>query len=313
MHFASRMVVPGWLQVVIGVSLLAVLFLVFDPPASVAVLRSMNPAWLLLTAVLIGGVTMLGAMNLYLFLILSPRAPSFAEFLPIYWTAWAVGLVVPGQVGDMASVTALLHRRGHSWQAVLARSLLDKLISFIVMILVAAFALLPFVQGLSWQGEWLVSLVAGALLAAVFVYLLTQMKTARQSRWADRVSGIFSELTATLKKAPGYVLLNVLLTLLKTFMIGMAYWAIFRAMGVVEIDILSTVPLVAASALVAYIPVSFNGLGTVEAAGLMLFASLGIAAPVILAAYLALRLLVLALAWLPAGVWILSGRREAAD
>ncbi|OGI42056.1 MAG: hypothetical protein A2150_00150 [Candidatus Muproteobacteria bacterium RBG_16_64_11] len=262
---------------------------------------------------LIGGVTMLGAINLYLFLRLSSRAPRFSEFLPIYWTAWAIGLVVPGQVGDMASVTALLHRRGHSWQAVLARSLLDKLISFIVMILVAVFALLPFVRGLSWQREWLIALMVVVPLTALFVYLLTQIKAARLSRWADKVSGIFSELTAILKKAPGYVLLNVLLTLLKTFMMGAAYWAIFRAIGVVEIDILSTVPLVAASALVAYIPVSFNGLGTVEAMGLMLFASLGIAAPVVLAAYLALRLLVLALAWLPAGVWILSGRREAAE
>ncbi len=273
----------------------------------------MNPSWLLLTSVLIGGVTILGALNLYLFLRLSPRAPRFAELLPIYWTAWAVGLVVPGQVGDMASVTAMLHRRGHSWQAVLARSLLDKLISFLVMIMVAAFAVLPFVQGLSWQREWLIALTAGALLAAVFVYLLTRMKTAMPFSWVDRIPGIFTELTAVLKKAPGYVLLNVLLTLLKTFMIGMAYWAIFRAMGVVEIDILSTVPLVAASALVAYIPVSFNGLGTVEAVGLLLFASLGIAAPVVLAAYLALRLLVLSLAWLPVGVWILSRRKEAAD
>lgn len=313
MRFASRIAVPGWLQVVVGVSLFAVLFLVFDPSASVTMLRSMNPEWLLLTGVLIGGVTMLGAMNLYLLLRLSPHAPSFSEFLPIYWTAWAVGLVVPGQVGDMASITALLHRRGHSWQAVLARSLLDKLISFIVMILVAAFALFPFVQGLSWSRVGLVVMMAGGLLASVSVYLLTQMKTAGLPRWADRISGIFSELMEVLRRAPGYVLLNIILTLLKTLMMGVAYWAIFRAMGVVDIDILSTVPLVAASALVAYIPVSFNGLGTVEAAGLVLFASLGIAAPVVLAAYLALRLLVLALAWLPAGAWILSGRREAAE
>ncbi len=307
-----RLIVPWWLRVFFGISLLVVLVLVFDPSASVAVLRSMDLVWLSFTGALIVGITLLGAVNLYLFLKASHHTPRFTEFLPIYWTAWAVGLVAPGQVGDMASVTALLHRRGHAWQAVLARSLLDKLISFLVMIAVAAFSLLPAFHKQSWRMEWLMMLTSALILMTGIGWLLKRRMMAKPPRWFETIAGIFFELMTVLKKSPGYVLINVMLTLLKIFLMGLAYWAIFRAMGVAGIDVLPMVPLVAASALVAYIPISFNGLGTVEAAGLVLFASLGIAAPIVLAAYLALRLVVLVLAWLPAAAWILAGRKEAA-
>ncbi len=66
---------------------------------------------------------------------------TFLSFLRIYWIAWAVGLVSPGQVGDLATVGTNLSRRGVDWRGTVGRSLLDKGITLSVMLLFAAAAL----------------------------------------------------------------------------------------------------------------------------------------------------------------------------
>ena len=70
------------------------------------------------------------------------------------------------------------------------------------------------------------------------------------------------------------------------------------------------VPLVSACALVAYVPVSFNGIGTVEMAGVFVFGHLGIPGAGVLAAILCLRLIVIALAWIPASLWLARAGRS---
>jgi uncharacterized membrane protein YbhN (UPF0104 family) len=94
------------------------------------------------------------------------------------------------------------------------------------------------------------------------------------------------------------------LTSVKIGAIGVAYWALFLALGFSE-DLFVIIPLVAASSIVAYAPVSVNGIGTVEAVGILLFSSVGIPETAVLSAYVTLRFLVLILAWGPAGLWLL--------
>jgi uncharacterized membrane protein YbhN (UPF0104 family) len=52
--------------------------------------------------------------------------------------------------------------------------------------------------------------------------------------------------------------------------------------------------------LIAYVPISFNGLGTVEVSAIALFGAAGVEAAAVVSTYVALRLITMAVAWLPA-------------
>jgi uncharacterized membrane protein YbhN (UPF0104 family) len=293
-------------RVFFGVVLLGVLFYYVNPVSVLPFLKQIRPVWILATSSVIVLATLLGATNLYL-LFRGNRKLKFGEFLPLYWTSWAVGLVVPGQVGDLASITTLLHRRGHAWQVVLSRSLLDKLISSVVLLTIALIGIAR------WVALDILVLFVLALLASGIggIYLAIRLRkyakrsvglVARALRFLDI---LWQQVWECCSQLPQRVALNFFLTVVKTGLIGASYWSVFRALGYADIPLLQVIPLVAASSLVAYLPVSFNGIGTVEAAGLILFSSLKIANPAVLTAYLLLRVNVMILAWLPAGVWFL--------
>jgi hypothetical protein len=62
--------------------------------------------------------------------------------------------------------------------------------------------------------------------------------------------------------------------------------------------------------LVAYLPVSFNGIGTVELAGVALFGTVGVPAAAVFSGYMALRAMVLVIAWVPAGLFLLHTGKQ---
>jgi len=67
--------------------------------------------------------------------------------------------------------------------------------------------------------------------------------------------------------------------------------------------LLPNVTIVAiSSGLVAYLPLSANGIGTVEMAGAGLFGEIGVSLPVVLSMYVLLRLANILLAWVPAAL-----------
>jgi uncharacterized membrane protein YbhN (UPF0104 family) len=285
------------LRLLLGITLLGGLFWLADPARTVAALRSVSWQWLFPIAGAIFVSTILGAVNLYLFIGRDGRI-RWRDFLPVYWAGWAMGLVVPGQIGDVGSIAALLRRYDFDWHQTLGSAGLDKLISFAVMALLGTTGA-AIVLG-SRNGA---PIALGAIAcAAAGGYLAIR----RRARRCATGQGLFAvtgrsivELETTARRHPWRVVANLVLTLAKIAALGFAYWCTFSGLGSRQYDYGLLTLLMAASALVAYIPVSLNGIGTVEAAGIWLFGKIGIAAHTVLAAYLLLRALVLILAWVP--------------
>jgi uncharacterized membrane protein YbhN (UPF0104 family) len=119
---------------------------------------------------------------------------------------------------------------------------------------------------------------------------------------------VLRELLETWRRHPRLLLVNFLLTWVKIGLTGFSYWCIFRSLGYDSLGSFEVLPPMAASSLVAYLPVTFNGLGTVELTGMALFAAIGLPEEGVLIAYLLLRLLVYTLAWVPVGLWLLTRR-----
>jgi uncharacterized membrane protein YbhN (UPF0104 family) len=286
-----------------------VLLLYVDIGAVMHTLATLQPAWLGWAAVAIVLSTLLGACNAHLLVNRLGEVP-WRLFLPVYWCAWALSLVVPGQIGDVAGISLMLRKYQLAWHVTLARSLLDKAISLLVMLLFAGSGL--FLVGRQYMTVDMRSMtITGmvVLMGLLFIMLLRR----RLGRLFDPgrtglrglLGRLFAEALATARQHPLRLGLNISLSILKIILIGLSYWLVFAALGQADIPVFSVIALAAASSIVAYVPVTFNGLGTVEATGILLFTQLGLGASSVLSAYLCLRLLVYLLAWLPAGIWLL--------
>ncbi len=86
------------LNAAFGLCLLAGLLVYVDIDTILQRISGLDRHWVLISALCILTSTGIGAANLYLLVIRTRTIPG-ADFLPIYWTGWALSLVVPGQVG----------------------------------------------------------------------------------------------------------------------------------------------------------------------------------------------------------------------
>lgn len=269
-----------------------------------AVLRHADPVWIGVALIAIVVATMLGAINSWIIAAFGSGI-SFRLFLGAYWAAWALGQVVPGQVGDLIGMSLFLRRRGIALPMAVGRLSVDKLISLFCTLAMSAGLIVIFAAPLAR--------LAGLLGACAAVVLLGAFLFSR--RWSvshRHVHGWRAHLIDGLREAhhvaatrPRAIALNGALTILKLFAIGFCYWTVLHALHS-NANSLITVTLTANSAgLIAYVPFSANGIGTVEAGGLYLFGVLDVSAPIVLAAYLILRFANLAMAWVGAGLVML--------
>ncbi len=292
------------IRTVFGVALFGSLILYFDPQQVASSLASLNLRWVAAAAVLIVCSGLIGAVNTFLFVNLENKL-TFTVFLPLFWLSWGVGLIFPGQVGDLASLATLLRRHGINFSTSLGRSFADKLISFALTTACAAWGignLSP--PAIFW--EWLAIFLMLFGLAAWKRKFVFSFFGTRFTAISEFVSGALVETLHVLLSHSGRTAANILLSALKIALSGLSYWLVFLAMGYHGINPWQVIPLVAISSLTAYIPISLNGLGTAETAGVVLFSSLGVTEVDVLSAYLVLRVMIMLITWLPAGLWLLT-------
>lgn len=291
---------------VVGFGLLALLIWWANPARVLATLRNADPAWIGLGLVAVVVAALLGAVNSYIIAV-PERGIRFPRYLAAYWMAWALGQVVPGQVGDLIAMSVYLRRRGLALPTAVGRLGVDKLISLFCSFVLSAGLVLVFAQP--------VPRLAGAFGAGLALVLLASFAFVRRWPSAETTGGTWrAKVVGGLRAAhhvavthPWIVALDAALSMLKLWVIGGGYWCILRALHAGGSS-LATVTIIANSAgLIAYLPLSANGIGTVEAGALYLFGIVGKAAPLVLAMYLIMRFAGLALAWGGAVVVLLVG------
>jgi uncharacterized membrane protein YbhN (UPF0104 family) len=282
------------LRLCIGALLLVLLAISIDWQGA-ASLRLPSLVALAALAALIACSTLLGAGAAWL-LVAAPYGVPPLHFLSIYWRSWALGLIAPGQVGDVASMVISLRSDRAHWSRILARALLDKLISLGVtaLLLMQFLALrpesLPVLERPTAVPEAAV-LPLLLLLVAVPAVLLLVFLRERLQRYLN------SSLLLVLREYRG-MLLNAVLSLAKLLLTGFIYCYAFASVGQ-RLEYLDVLGLTTLLSLVAYVPITLNGVGTVEAMAAWLYGALGVSGAQVLAVFLVLRLVVMAVAWLP--------------
>lgn len=293
--------------------ILALVISAIGPADVAATLRDVRWMLVLAAAGVLICTTLLGAFNAWQLGALGAEVP-FPRFVAVFWSGWAVGLVVPGQVADVLWSTGMLRRLGMSGTTVLARLGVDKLLSLVIVLL--AVATLPVATG----EPRLWPLAVAAVVTALALLFATPVASSLAgyiggrngtSRWRVTIATVIERAAERFRHSRGRVLLNLGLSVAKLTLMGLSYWLVFRALGIDPPPLWRVAVVAAAAGLVAYLPISLNGIGTVEIAGVLLFGMLGIAAPVVASAYLLLRALTLLVAWVPVGILApLAANRE---
>jgi uncharacterized membrane protein YbhN (UPF0104 family) len=134
-----------------------------------------------------------------------------------------------------------------------------------------------------------------------------------RNRWVVAAIATSAEVARTLLGRPRILLLNLLLSLVKIGLTGISYWLVLGGLIAAAPPLMNVTIAAISSGLVAYLPLSANGIGTVEMAGTGLFGEIGVSLAVVLSMYVLLRLVNILLAWVPAALLmpdLLSHRRR---
>ena len=226
----SRFLAPAF-----GLALLAFLILHYDRSAVLASFAAADLLWVGIVALSLIVTPLLGAVNVFLLFEPNDRVLSFWAFLKIYWFGWAVALVVPGQVGDVASTTVLLRKRGVPMSDSLGLLLIDKVISLAVMLCFALVGLYAVRRTLDVEFLGLHRLAIGAtvlilcfLAGLAFLHPRSRFSEHRLARFTrDTISRILE----TCRRHPLTVGRNAAITVVKLFVTGLAYHAAMRGLG----------------------------------------------------------------------------------
>lgn len=285
-----------------GLALLSCMVMRIGPESIWERLKSVDLVDLAGASIAIVAGTAISAVNSYLICSAS-RFMTFFEYLRAFWVAWAVGLIVPGQVGDMLTLTQVLRRHGMPLAQSVARTSLDKIVSLFCALLVASqmyrLNSAAVLQALSWMATAL--LIGLLVFLALSLWLLHHMRRfAFHRSWIVGMVATAAEVVHVMLAHPWLLLSNMVLSLVKVAVTGFSYWIVIKGLTGFFLSFTDVTAAAVSSGLVAYLPLSANGIGTVEAAGTGLFGAAGLTADIVLSMYVILRLVNMLLAWIPA-------------
>jgi len=231
----------------------------------------------------------LGAFNQYI-LFTAFSLLSYKTFFFAYFKAFAVGLLLPGQIGD-ASIAFFLKSEGLYYSQTLSVYILDKFLTFILYVSVL-FIFMGDIMGYPAIISLLLLIALGFLMSLVF-YIIVKLTSSFPVSWQKNrlmrfIHNLSSQLFFFAKHHPFLLLINFFLTFFKLGLVMFSYHAILTSLDY-SLSVWKVGLAAIASGIVGYIPVSIQGLGTVEAVALLNFKTLGVSPPDVLVCYLLLR------------------------
>ena len=235
------------------------------------------------------GSVFVGSLNQYI-LFRTFNELTYKIFLISYFRAFAIGLLLPGRFGD-AAIGVFLKSEGLYYTQAFSAYLWDKYLTF-TLYLVIVLLFFANIMGQPYYIPLLLWLVLGLILPVIIYSVLrttiAKQRSRSEGRWARFSDNLLSQLLDFAKLHPCLLLINLFITCIKLCLVILSYHVILISLGyylgVWKVGLASL-----ASGIVAYIPVSIQGLGTVEAAALFNFKTLGVSSSDVLVCYLLLR------------------------
>jgi uncharacterized membrane protein YbhN (UPF0104 family) len=287
-NFRRYVLIPA--QLVITLSFLSALIFFFDWNRIRETVASVRLDFLFGAGACLVAILIFGALNIWI-LLTGVTEISFKTTLHVYLLSWCTFLLLPGSTGDAVQLF-LLKEAGVPYRDSGAVYITDKVVTLGVAILVAVAGGLIYFR--PFLRPWI--FLGIAALLALIMTVAHKLRQRSRNVWILRVLSFAGAPVLFYKNHASRVRMNVLGTLTKLVITGLSHWLTFRAVGAdVSFGVILTVAVLAG--LVAYVPVAFNGLGTVELAAVTLYGVYNVPAHQAFATYLILRASNLALAF----------------
>jgi uncharacterized protein (TIRG00374 family) len=274
------------IRILVSGSLVFVLFFFVGWGQFFQSLRELNFSLGLATTICLTGLFALGGLNPWLLLRALHPVP-FCRFMVAFIHGYAVGLILPGQLGD-ASLTLFLQKSGVPIHKSGSAYLIDKVTTLSLFLLVAGYGL--HLLSIDIRVKWILTFLSIFALLSVLVYFIL-WRTPSKSKLAGLVNnglGAVIEAMRVFADRWHLLLMNFGVTLLKWLLMSLCYSLAFRSFGVtVDWPFAAIIPVL--STLSGYIPVSAGGIGVVEWSAVYWFSLIGIEKQDVLCVYVFLR------------------------
>ncbi len=246
-------------------------------------LRSASWSWCIVGAVAAFVHLVLTGLNIWIMLLAVGVEIPFLVYINFFVYSYGLGLLLPGQTGD-AVITMFLKRKGIPISTSGACYLVDKIITFALMVTVSAYGFHVLLPDASWQ---LMVIILSAVLSLGIIFIFSVQRIPVRSGFLLRIRDAIKSLGETilsLLQKKRFVVLNLAITILNWVVLTFCYYFVFLAFNQpVSWLMVGAIPIMAS--FVGYIPISLGGIGVIEFSAVYLFSLIGIPQAVVLGVY----------------------------
>lgn len=272
------------LRLLFGFSILFVLFYKVGFSKIIKTLATTNIIFIPFAALVYFLGIFIGAINLRMLLRTLELKINILKFFKYFLLSFSIALLTPAKIGNF-SLIYFLKKEGFGVGKTLSAFIVDKIMTLIVASLLCLIGVIIFFgTGKIWA---ILGLITMLLFCLYFVFISNigrgLIKKYILKEYSLKFKG-FSKSLFRFKNHKRILLLNFTLTIIKNLfgasMIYLIFLSFNQNVSILLIYIINSVEYI-----ISLIPVSINGLGIKESAGVFLYLSLGISSPIILSRY----------------------------
>lgn len=289
MNYKIRLPYKNIIKLSIGIFLILFLIKSISSEQLIQSLYRISFPYLLLAFLLQYLSVFLGSFNQYILLIAFSDL-KFKYYIISFFRAYSVSLLLPGRFGD-ASIGFFLKPYGFNYSQSFSAYFLDKYFTFILYLLV----FFLFLGNILEHSIVIVILfwLTFAFALPFLIYLIIKYINLLPSFFSENrlinfFHNLISQVNFLFKNHIYLLLINFILTFFKLGLIVLCYHTVIYSLGY-SLSVWKVGLAALSAGIVAYIPISIQGLGTVEVTALHSFRTMGVVASDVLICYLLLR------------------------
>jgi uncharacterized protein (TIRG00374 family) len=273
------------LKVVVSLGLIALLLYRISPGKLLAHLEDIDPAWMAAAVAIFLSSSLLGALQWHILLSAGGVRMPVSRTISLYFTGLFFNNMLPTNVGGDAYKIYDVVRTGYDPHKVFAITLLDRVIGITGLCLIAlAAALTLFLSGGSADLGLYALIFAGCVIPVLLLAMSRRISSpvrralSRIRLWGigERLELVFTHL-GSFRSSPALLGRVTALTLTIQILRISTHLAVALALGIrpSTLEVLHFFVFIPLLGLIMMLPISINGLGLREGAGILLFTRIG--------------------------------------
>ena len=247
---------------------------------------TIHPLIILLVFAIILLTLLIGALNIYILSFPLKIRISFLKISKYATISWALGLFIPGKIGEFLLIP-ILKKGGVPLGQGAAISVLDKIITVITLTTLSILGFILFLDT-GTTIKLALSIIFSILIFMFFIVSEMGRKLIKKyilKQYSLNFVGFYKSLSYFVRKQKSLLMLNFILTLFKWFFNSMLTYTLFIYYNN-PVPAIYVYLITAMLVMVTLIPITISGLGIKESSATVLFSLLGIEPSLTLGIYI---------------------------